>query len=126
MLWVRVEERGDPFASSRPDEPSADNLSPDDIRAGVAKYSHLCHLRFYFFPNQHRLLLVRKHRIDGLDGFLVLLGGNANNDVQLAGTLVDHVDIDAGVRQSGEDLGGDALLEVALLQHIRFCFFSEA
>ncbi len=56
----------------------------------------------------------------------VLLGGDADDDVQLARTLVDHADVDARTGQCAEDLGGDALLEVALLQHIRFRFFFKA
>jgi len=70
-------------------------------------------------------LLAPKRFIDGVDGFFVVTGGDADDDVQLTGTLVNHADVDARARECAEDAGGDTLLEIALLQHVGFSFFFE-
>ena len=46
--------------------------------------------------------------VDRLDGCLEVIIGNTDDDIQLTGALVDHLDIDIGMRQCGEDPSGSS------------------
>lgn len=54
------------------------------------------------YPVCRALSHLHKRVVDCVNGFGVVGGGDADDDVQLAGTLVDHADVNARPGQGGE------------------------
>lgn len=89
MVRVRVEERADPADL---DKPSAGHSGAQHRQHSGAEETLFYPLALNLFPlQQHgKLSLLDERCIDSADGFFVVAGGDADDNVQFARSLVGH------------------------------------